>query len=137
MTAHVGRLIFIALQVQELGVSTRFYRDVLGVPLDIGGSEAAAHDPWLGGEHQEHSWRTGAYLHLALFSASAERQPTERAQLGFAVDDLEAVHERAVAAGIKVLHPPREEPWGRTVRYEDPDGNIVGLTQVSKAEDAT
>jgi len=33
MTAHVGRLIFIALQVQDLAVSTRFYRDVLGVPL--------------------------------------------------------------------------------------------------------
>jgi hypothetical protein len=24
---------------------------------------------------------------------------------------------------------PRDEPWGRTARYRDPDGNVVALTQ--------
>jgi predicted enzyme related to lactoylglutathione lyase len=50
-------------------------------------------------------------------------------QLGLSSDDLAGVHERAVAAGVKVLHDPRQEPWGMTARYEDLDGNYVGVTQ--------
>lgn len=31
--------------------------------------------------------------------------------------------------GALVLHEPRPEPWGRSVRYRDLDGNTVELTQ--------
>ena len=29
----------------------------------------------------------------------------------------------------EVVHAPKEQPWGRSGRYRDPDGNIVELTQ--------
>jgi lactoylglutathione lyase len=132
---RVGRLVFIALQVRDLDASTHFYRDVLGVPLSIGDNEDALDDRWIGGGHQEHSWREGAYLHFALFPATGGRQPSEHTQLGFAVDDLRAVHRRVVAAGVNVLHGPGDEPWGMTARYSDPDGNVVGLTQLSGSRD--
>jgi predicted enzyme related to lactoylglutathione lyase len=41
---------------------------------------------------------------------------------------LDRLHEQAQNAGVTVLHPPREEPWGLTARYLDPDGNIVSMT---------
>ena len=50
-------------------------------------------------------------------------------RIGFIVRDLDALHRRVAAAGADVLHPPREEPWGRLARYRDPDGDIVGVTQ--------
>src|SRR5205085_11648547 len=50
-------------------------------------------------------------------------------ELGFYVDDLATAHARAVAAGAEVVREPRDEPWGRTAAYRDPDGNLVTLTQ--------
>lgn len=40
------------------------------------------------------------------------------------VEDVDAVHERAVAAGAEVLHPPRDEPWGvRELALRHPEGH--------------
>lgn len=56
-------------------------------------------------------------------------QTTSGAQVSFRVDDVERAHAAAVAAGAEVLHPPRTEPWGRSGRYRDFDGNVVEPTQ--------
>jgi uncharacterized glyoxalase superfamily protein PhnB len=40
------------------------------------------------------------------------------------VDDVDAVHARAVAAGAEVLKPPTDEPWGRReLALRSPDGH--------------
>lgn len=50
--------------------------------------------------------------------------------LAFVVDDLDAQHERLVAAGVEVVTPPETEPWGeRFVQYRDPNGLVVQLVQ--------
>ena len=125
------RLSVMILHVAELGRSLHFYRDLLGIPLEPGFNDPAD-DPWYGGQHVELSYRDGAYLHFALFPVKADARATTGAELGFHVDDLTVVHERAVAGSAKVLHAPRREPWGLTARYEDPDGNIVGITSRSR-----
>jgi len=38
-------------------------------------------------------------------------------------------HAHALSAGAEVVHDPRDEPWGATSRYRDPDGNLVSITQ--------
>lgn len=112
-----SRLVFVGLRVRDLEASARFYREAIGVPLEPGsGSEE---------EHREYSWREGGYLHFALFPGGT----TSGAWVGFDVEDVSAAHERAVAAGAEVVHEPRDEPWGRTSSYRDPDGNLVALTQ--------
>ena len=123
-----GRLIVVILRAADLEASLRFYRDALGVPLAPGHNEPDD-DPWFGGHHAELSYREGAYLHFALFPAQPPRRPaTVGAEIGFLVPDAAHVHERAVAAGAHVLHAPRQEPWGLTARFADPDGNVVGVT---------
>jgi uncharacterized glyoxalase superfamily protein PhnB len=40
------------------------------------------------------------------------------------VDDVDALHSRAVAAGATVLKVPRDEPWGRReMALRSPDGH--------------
>jgi predicted enzyme related to lactoylglutathione lyase len=50
------------------------------------------------------------------------------AQLSIEVDDLEAVHRRAVAAGFAILHGPIREAWGvRRFLVRDPFGTVVNV----------
>jgi catechol 2,3-dioxygenase-like lactoylglutathione lyase family enzyme len=125
----VDRLIFVALNVSDLERSAAFYRDAFGIDLHRDTNEPET-DVWIGGEHAAFSWTDGAFLHFALFPASPPERPVSRdAQLGLTVTDIDEAHARAVAAGAPVVHGPREEPWGMTARYRDPDGNLVSITQ--------
>jgi len=125
---QVGRIIALVIEVEDVGRSLHFYRDLLGVPLrrdlDHGGS-----DRWISGDHAAYSWRD-SFLHFALYKSKGV--VTRDVQLGFAVADLDAMHATLVEAGVTVDIAPRDEPWGRTARYRDPDGNSVSLTQERK-----
>ena len=126
------RLTFVALSVADLERSLRFYRDALGLPLALSNHDAELRDPWYGGRHAAYSWTDGAYLHFALYPAHPPERPVATAaQIGFQVDDFDGLHARVVQAGYVVVEPPRDEPWGRTARYLDPDGNIVSITAPS------
>jgi predicted enzyme related to lactoylglutathione lyase len=125
-----ARLAFVALMTSDVEAAARFYRDVVGVPLEEAYTEAPeAPDPdWLGGAHREYSWREGAYLHFALFPTAAGEPPSS-ARIGFFVEDVDAVRERALAVGAPVVAEARAEPWGRTAALADPDGNVVTVTE--------
>lgn len=124
----VGRIILLVLEVSDLERSVRFYRDFLGLPLrrdlDHGGT-----DRWISGDHAAHSWHD-SFFHFALYQSKGA--VTRDVQIGFPVGDLDEAHARLKAADVAVDVAPRDEPWGRTARYRDPDGNSVSLTQVER-----
>jgi predicted enzyme related to lactoylglutathione lyase len=124
-----NRLILVVLEVESLDSSIRFYRDLLGIPL-VAEIDHGGNDRWISGAHAATSWHDGAFLHFALYQSKGV--VTRGAQIGFPVDDLTAAHQRLVAQGVRVDHAPRDEPWGRTARYVDPDGNSVSLTEAGK-----
>jgi predicted enzyme related to lactoylglutathione lyase len=117
----------LVLEVSDLAAAARFYGELVGLELHVGSDNGAPGDRWISGDHRAISWGGDAYLHFALYESKGER--TRGAQVGFSCDDLAAAHGRLVDGGAKVVHPPRPEPWGDTARYEDPDGNVVALTQ--------
>jgi predicted enzyme related to lactoylglutathione lyase len=119
------RLVAVILEVSDLQRSTTLYREGFG--LDLRPGDNGVDDRWIGGPHAELSWTEGEYLHFALYPA--KQRPTTGALISLRVDDIESAHVRARDAGARVLHEPREEPWGRSGRYEDFDGNVVELTQ--------
>ena len=48
--------------------------------------------------------------------------------LSIEVDDLDAVHAKAVAAGAAIVYGPVEEPWGvRRFFLRDPAGTLVNV----------
>lgn len=112
----------VTLRVRDVAASAGFYGEAFGVLLESGRPRHS---------HVEASWKDRAQLKLALISADTD--VTENAELGFFVDNLEAAHRRAVAAGAEVVRAPHEEHRARTALYRDPDGNLVTLTQRLRA----
>ena len=44
------------------------------------------------------------------------------------VDDVDAAHDAAVAAGLQIVHPLTNEQWGvRRFFFTDPSGNVVNV----------
>jgi predicted enzyme related to lactoylglutathione lyase len=123
--AEHARLVAVILEVSDLDRSAALYQDAFGLVLHPG--DNGIDDRWIGGRHAEISWRGGAYLHFALYPA--KEKPTSGAQITLSVDDIDHAHAAAVRAGAHVLHEPRLEPWGRSGRYRDLDGNVVELSQ--------
>jgi predicted enzyme related to lactoylglutathione lyase len=125
-----ARLIEIELRVADVERSRRFYRDLIGVPvgdLETHGADAVPHAHATWGE-----W-SGAEPTLLMLNIYPARGETTRSELGFAVPDLDAAHERLRAAGTTVVRGPVTKPWGRSAAYRDPDGNTVSLTEVPRA----
>jgi predicted enzyme related to lactoylglutathione lyase len=116
------RIIFLALRARNYEDTARFYKDVLGVPVEEEDHSDEVH-------HYEYSWHN-PYFHFAIFPASEDEEAT-RTELAFSVKDVQEVHRRAVAAGVRIVEAPRQEPWGFGATYIDPDGNSVGVYELS------
>jgi lactoylglutathione lyase len=114
----------VILYVRNMDASIAFYRDVIGLPF---------------------KFRQATYAEFAtegtkfaLFDRSAvpeligrpvvEGGPT--GEVAFVVDDVDAEAERLGGAGVRVLSPPTDRPWGhRTLYVLDPDDHVVELAQ--------
>jgi predicted enzyme related to lactoylglutathione lyase len=100
------------LRVGDAERSLAFYRNLLGFKRE-----------W---EHQFepglprliYASREGYRLLLSEYP-----QAPPRSSLYFFVDDLDAVHELAVAGGANIVAPPQAQPYGHEMRLLDPDGN--------------
>ncbi len=120
------RLVAVVLTVSDLDRAIDLYGRGFG--LDFHLSDHDGDDIWTSGRHAATSWTDGAFMHFALYETK-DGNATSRAQIAFRVDDLESAHQRAVAAGAEIVHDPKPQPWGRSARYRDDDGNIIELTQ--------
>jgi predicted enzyme related to lactoylglutathione lyase len=70
----------------------------------------------------------GGFLELA----SGRRPPQQQGiLLWLQVADLEAEHQRLAAAGVEIVEPPAEMPWGLVeMEVHDPDGTRLRLVEV-------
>src|SRR5271170_8429693 len=113
------RLFRVILPVSDIAVAERFYSDVLGMPgkrvspgrhyFDCGGTILACFDPKADGD-----------------STASTPNPDH---VYFAVSDLEAAYDRAVAAGCQWIEEKiKSRAWGERSFYaKDPFGNPICL----------
>lgn len=116
------RLRYAILFVNDLDASLKFYRDLVGLPLREEARTSAEFDA--GG--------TTLALHLAHVDEPLHHHPPMLAgscRLGFEVEDLDSVHARLVAAGVRCLAQPEAEFDLRVALYEDPDGINLTLAE--------
>jgi predicted enzyme related to lactoylglutathione lyase len=98
----------------------RFYRDTLG--LAIYREFGPAGDPAL-----------VFFLGQGLLEVSGRSPGEPGGSLGIwlQVRDVQAEHQRLVAAGVMVTRAPRREPWGLVEMWiEDPDGARIVVVEV-------
>ena len=124
------RLTFTALNVSDLDASITFYRLILGAALKDSNHDEEKNDPWYGGRHAACTWTDGAFMHFAVYPTKLPERPVSTAaQIGFHVETFDSTHAAIAASGALILQAPRDEPWGRTARYADPDGNVISITE--------
>ena len=127
VTPAIG-LFELVLDVTDLAAAERFYREVVGLTVvDRWGDDRPA--TWLalgreaflglwpresGGARAIHHGRGGAHVHFAI------RLPR---------DPLDATQARIEALGIPVEGGWEFRPGDRAIYLDDPDGNVVELTE--------
>jgi predicted enzyme related to lactoylglutathione lyase len=109
---------FIALQVSDLEVAAAFYTEQVGL-------ERAAQSP------------PGAVVFATTPIPFAVREPAidlkavERLGWGVALwlkaDDPQALHDRLVNAGVRIVTEPFDGRFGRTFAFADPDGYAITI----------
>jgi predicted enzyme related to lactoylglutathione lyase len=110
----------ILLRPSDPDRSRRFYRDLLGLAIcrEFGPRDNPG---------------TVFFLGQGLLEVSGRSEPGSAAGLGIwlQVRDVGAEHSRLAAAGVRVLRPPVQEPWGLLEMWiEDPDGVRIVLVEV-------
>ena len=125
------RINAVSVMVDDQQKALRFYTETLGFKLK--------HNIPLG----EHAWITvvseeapeGTELVLEPDAHPAAR-PFKRALVedgipwtGFAVDDVEAEHERLVAKGVRFVQPPTDLGTVITAVFDDTCGNLIQIVQ--------
>lgn len=113
--ARVASLSAVTLAVREMARSTAFY-EALGFERLYGGPQAGFT-----------SYRAGeSYLNLI----ATEAAPGFWGRAIFYVDDVDAFHTSAKAAGLAPQFAPRDAPWGeRHFHIFDPDGHELSFAK--------
>ena len=121
------RLGYSILFVADLERSIAFYRDVIGLPFKF------ANDTYA--EFATEGAKFALYARARLPELIGREPPPggspwAHGEVAFLVEDVDVEHERLVAAGVEVVAPPTDRPWGeRTLHLADPDGHLVELTR--------
>ena len=120
-----SRVAMINVRVKNLAESRRFYEDVFDAQFS-----AEDHE----GETETHvqasfgTWGEDNFFLIQLWEAPEGHYGY--ADIGFLVDDVDAAYKRALAAGAKDDHPPKDMPgMPRVAQVWDPSGNAIGLYQ--------
>ncbi len=121
-----SRIVEINIGVTDLAESRRFYEAAFAVEF--------AEDQHDGGPvHLAASfgtWPSDQFFLLNINEARWDPDRGGRSSFGFLVDDLDAVHKRAIEAGAFEVAPPGEvSGMPRTSAIDDPSGNRINLYQ--------
>ncbi len=123
----MSNLQLVALVVRDYDPAIHFFVDILGFEL-------VEDAPSLTNDGRPKRWvvvrPTGGQTGVLLARADGDHQ-TEIVGQQFAgrvgfflrVDDFDASYERMVAGGVRVVSPPRTEPYGKVAVFLDLEGN--------------
>ena len=123
----MSNLELVALVVRDYDVAIRFFIDVLQFEL-------VEDTPSVTNDGRPKRWIVvkpkGGHTGVLLARADGDhqaaivgRQFAGRVGLFLRVDDFESAYQRMVAAGVRFVSPPRDEPYGKVAVFLDFEGN--------------
>ena len=96
--------------------SRSFYMDVIG----LGGGDGLDWILFFGTDQRE------VQLSVMKLDVKAHMHP----DVSIEVDDVDAVYDRACAAGAEIVYPITDEEWGlRRFFVRDPNGAVINVTE--------
>jgi catechol 2,3-dioxygenase-like lactoylglutathione lyase family enzyme len=118
-----GKIGAVILLVSDMDTSTRFYRDVLKLPIKSQSKD------WTEFFNRE----TVLALHPARKAQLSSSQG--KVLVGFMVSDLEAEVELLQKKNVKFFKRLKDEPFGKHAIIEDPDGHLISLAEIKSRAD--
>ena len=128
--AEIGpvRLEGLTLRVADVSRSIKFYRNMLGLTVEIDKAPQFAMIR-VGGP-------TGGTIGLLVHDSSdpsGSKSTTRRQRAGLHVelttDHLDALYEQLKRRGVEFFEPPHDEPWERSMSVHDPDGYTIEIAE--------
>jgi predicted enzyme related to lactoylglutathione lyase len=120
----MNELCWITLQVPDIESARRFWSEVVGLP------QKSVAPGWV-----ELQLRPGLVLalHSVFYARALEKRGYERGGpvMGIQVTNLDEMGELVIRHGAKALSEPHEIPFGRARDFEDPDGYVFELVEMS------
>ncbi len=124
MTDQLGRITGIGgvfVKSADPKALAKWYREVLGLDVASWGGAALAYDA--PGHPPKVSW-------MAFPQTSDHMAPSPREfMINFAVDDMDAMIARLGANDVPILAHGEDNPFGRFIWIQDPDGTKIELWQ--------
>lgn len=103
------------IAANDLSKAKAFYGELLGldIVMDLG---------WIV------TFAAGATMAPQISFASEGGSGTPVPDLSIEVDDVDEIHNKAIAAGLPIEYGPTDEPWGvRRFYLRDPFGRLVNI----------
>ena len=93
------------------------------------------------GLHVDREWGSGSTRGVVFFlgggflelSGTSDAPSSEKISLWMQVRDVDAVGDELDEAGVAIVEPPIDKPWGlREMRVQDPDGVKLIIVEIPK-----
>lgn len=115
------------LMVEDVGRAREFYEGLLDMTVEM---DLGAYVTYTSGI----SIQEGAMARSMIFGKDTGPVRPAGMELYFETEEIERESERLGAAGVSVIHPVKQEPWGqRTFRFFDPDGHVIEIGEPMSA----
>lgn len=109
---------FVALQVRDLDRAADFYETRLGLKRDPAGPPHAV----------VFDTRPIPFaVREPLPGVDLPARPGTGVALWLKADDAQGLHDELSAAGVPIVAPPVDGPFGRTFSFADPEGYVITI----------
>ena len=122
--------------VEDVDAAVRFYRDILGLEVEVHNEGYA--DVTVPGTLHFGIWSRVEAAKATYGSPEAAERVPLGFTVGFEVDDVAAAEKRLADAGIEVVQPAKTEPWEQvTSRFLTPGGSFCEVAETPWARSIT
>ena len=126
----------IAEVVEDVDAAVRFYRDILGLEVEVHNEGYA--DVTVPGTLHFGIWSRVEAAKATYGSPEAAERVPLGFTVGFEVDDVAAAEQRLADSGIEVVQPAKAEPWEQvTSRFLTPGGAFCEIAETPWARSIT
>ena len=114
--------------VKDIATSSKFYLDIMGQEIEYDFGKNIAFKSGIS------LWEI-ARGHLIENSGSHNKTDSTKAyELYFETEDIDKIQKDLAKHRLQILHDLIEEPWGqRTIRFYDPDNNLIEVGETMEA----